>query len=141
MTAKTFALAGFFALTAGAALAQDAEITGDAEAGDRVFRRCMACHAVGPDAKTKVGPVLNGVIGRTAGTHPDFEYSDAMIEAGANGMAWTAEELDAYLLAPKDHVPGTKMAFPGLRKDDDRANVIAYLATFSEDGSSTGEGS
>ena len=141
MTVKTFAIAGLFALTAGAAIAQDAELAGDAEAGERVFRRCMACHAVGPDAQSKVGPVLNGVIGRTAGTYEGYEYSDAMVEAGANGMVWTPEELDHYLLKPKDHVPGTKMAFPGLRKDEDRADVIAYLGTFGEDGASTGEGS
>ncbi|WP_299819138.1 cytochrome c family protein [uncultured Jannaschia sp.] len=141
MTVKTFAAAGFLALAAGAAFAQDAEITGDAEAGERVFRRCMACHAVGPDARTKVGPILNGVIGRTAGVREDFEYSDAMVEAGENGMAWTPEELDAYLLNPKSHVPGTKMAFPGLRKDEDRADVIAYLATFPENGVSSEEGS
>ena len=128
-------------VAAGPALAQDAaapdaamEITGDAEAGAKVFRKCAACHAVGEDAENKIGPALNGVVGRVAGTHEGFDYSDAMVAAGEGGMTWTPEELDAFLLNPKQHVPGTKMSFPGLRKDEDRADVIAYLAGFAEDG-------
>ena len=107
-----------------------AQAAGDAATGEKVFNICAACHAVGPDAKNKVGPVLNGVIGRTAGTLPGFTYSDAMIAAGQSGVVWTDEELNIYLTNPKELVPGTKMSFPGLKKDDERADVIAYLETF-----------
>ena len=113
------------------ALPQAAVADGDAAAGERVFRKCQACHAVGEGAENKVGPVLNGVIGRTAGTLEGFAYSDAMVEAGQNGEVWTEEELDAYLTNPRAAVPGTKMSFAGLRNEDERENVIAYLATFS----------
>ena len=136
MVLKTFAATTLLAFAAAPTLAQDAAtgITGDAEAGAKVFRKCAACHAVGADAENKIGPVLNGVIGRVAGSHEGFDYSDAMLAAGEGGMTWTPEELDAFLTNPKQHVPGTKMSFPGLRKDEDRADVIAYLAGFDEAG-------
>ena len=153
MTARIAIAAGALALAAlgwTPAAAQEAgdaegaafEITGDAEAGARVFRKCQACHAVGEDAQDKVGPVLNGIVGRTAGAREDFAYSDAMAEAGADGLVWTPEELGAFLERPRQHLPGTKMAFAGLRKEDERADVIAYLAGFDETGTiSGGEGS
>lgn len=106
------------------------EITGDAAEGEKIFRRCAACHAVGEGAANKVGPVLNGVVGRLVASYPDFEYSDAMAALGEAGTYWTPAELDAYLINPREHVPGTKMVFQGLRNEADRANVIAYLATF-----------
>lgn len=108
-----------------------ARAEGDAAKGEKVFKKCQACHAVGEGAENKVGPVLNGVIGRTAGTLPGFTYSDAMIAAGQSGVAWTNEELNIYLTNPKELVPGTKMSFAGLKKEEDRADVIAYLATFN----------
>jgi cytochrome c2 len=108
---------------------------GDAVAGEAVFKRCASCHAVGPDARNKVGPELNGLIGRVAGTVPDYRYSDAMVEAGTGGLTWTAEELHAFLTAPKEKVPGTKMSFAGLKSQEDLDNVVAYLATFAADGS------
>lgn len=114
--------------TGTAGLAQEA--AGDAANGEKVFRKCMACHEVGPDAKAKVGPPLNGVIGRTAGTLEGFAYSDAMVAAGEGGLVWTAETIGELLEKPKDFVPGTKMTFAGLRKEEERADVIAYLATF-----------
>lgn len=114
--------------TGTAGLAQEA--AGDAANGEKVFRKCMACHEVGPDAKAKVGPPLNGVIGRTAGTLEGFAYSDAMVAAGEGGLVWTAETIGELLEKPKDFVPGTKMTFAGLRKEGERADVIAYLATF-----------
>lgn len=104
----------------------------DAEKGERVFRKCQACHAVGADAQNKVGPQLNGIVGRAAGTAPDFEYSDALLAAAADGLVWDEASLDAFLTKPKEYMDGTKMAFPGLRKEDDRANIIAYLATFAD---------
>ncbi|WP_233145673.1 cytochrome c family protein [Phaeobacter sp. 22II1-1F12B] len=110
------------------ALAQDA---GDPEKGERVFRKCKACHEVGPDAKSKTGPVLNGIVGRDAATYDEFSYSDALVAAGEGGLVWTPEALAEFLEKPKDFVDGTKMTFAGLRKEDERADVIAYLATFN----------
>ncbi len=109
-----------------------AQAQGDPDKGERVFRKCQACHMVGADAKPRVGPVLNGVIGRTAGTSEGFAYSDAMKEAGAGGLVWDDPTLHTYLENPKKVVPGTKMAFPGLRTEEERDDVIAYLATFTE---------
>ena len=115
------ALTGF----TGSALAQ-----GDAEAGAKVFRKCKACHAVGDSAKNKVGPVLNGIIGATAGSVEDFNYSKAMQAKADEGLVWTVEELDAFLTKPKSYLKGTKMTFPGLKKEQQRADVIEYLSTF-----------
>ena len=115
-----------FTLMPLAAMAQD----GDAEAGEKVFRKCMACHAVGEGAKNKVGPQLNGVVGREIATVEDFNYSNVLSDMGAEGKTWTPEELAAFLEKPRDYAKGTKMAFAGLRKEDERADVIAYLATF-----------
>lgn len=120
------ALAAAFALPAAA---QDAAApaAGDPEAGAAVFRRCAACHAVEADAAKKVGPTLYGIVGRQTASVADYSYSDAMAALGAEGHVWTAEELDRYLENPRAAVPGTKMTFAGLRKAEDRANVIAYL--------------
>jgi cytochrome c len=104
---------------------------GDPVAGEAVFKKCTACHAVGEGAKNKVGPVLNDVFGRTAGTFEGFKYSKAMIDAGAGGLVWTPETLHEFLAKPRDFVKGTKMSFPGLPKPEDEDNVIAYLLTFS----------
>lgn len=98
----------------------------DAAAGEKVFTKCKACHVADED-KNKVGPSLMGVIGRTAGTHPDFKYSPAMVEAGKAGLVWDDAKLTEYLRNPKAMIKGGKMAFPGLKKDDEIANVIAYL--------------
>ena len=103
---------------------------GDAEAGEKVFKKCKACHAVGDDAKNKVGPILNGVVGAAAGQNAEFKYSDALKEAADGGLVWDEESLAAFLTKPKDFMDGTKMSFAGLRKEKDVANLIAYLATF-----------
>ena len=121
-------LASGLALAPLMAAAED--MAGDAAKGEKVFRKCQACHEVGEDAKAKTGPVLNGVIGRTAGTWDDYKYSDEMKAAGAEGLVWDQESLAAFLEKPRDYVKGTKMTFAGLRKDSERADVIAYLATF-----------
>lgn len=98
----------------------------DVTAGATVFKKCMACHAA--DGTTnKVGPHLGGLIGRTAGTVEGFNYSKAMKDAGAGGFVWNEESLSKYLVEPKAVVPGTKMAFAGLKKPEDIQNVIAYL--------------
>jgi cytochrome c len=103
----------------------------DAAKGETVFKKCQICHDVGPTAKVKVGPILNDVIGRQAGTLPGFAYSPAMKEAGEKGMTWTDENLSKYMENPRDFVPKNKMAFVGLKKEDERADVLAYLKKFS----------
>lgn len=113
------------AITA-AVFAAPAFADGDAEQGAKVFRKCKACHVV-DDEKNKVGPHLVGVIDRPVASVEDFKYSDAMIEFGADGKVWDIETLTAYLQKPKDVVKGTKMAFAGLKKDEDVEDVIAYM--------------
>jgi cytochrome c len=103
----------------------------DVDAGANVFKRCGACHSIGEGAKHKIGPELNELFGRVAGSLPDYNYSKAMIEAGKNGLVWDPATLAPYLHKPKEHVPGTKMSFPGLGNEKDIVNLIAYLATFS----------
>jgi cytochrome c len=105
--------------------------TGGAVAGAAIFKKCLACHKVGPDAGNGVGPALNGIVGRPAGTTPDYRYSAAM---RGSGLVWDEATLTTYLRAPRKLVPGTKMAFAGLSKDRDIADVIAYLATFDAEG-------
>ena len=109
----------------GAAAAQDAA------AGEKVFAKCKICHQIGEGAKNMVGPVLNGVVGRNAGTYPGYHYSDANKNSG---ITWDEATLKEYLKDPKAKVPGTKMVFPGLKSDEDIANVIAYLKQFGPDG-------
>jgi cytochrome c len=120
-----FAALTFVPLVAGQAAAQDAA------AGEKVFAKCKACHVADADTN-KIGPTLKGVIGRTAGTLQGFKYSKAMVDAGAGGLVWDDANLTTYLQNPKAMVKGTKMAFPGLKKDDEIANVIAYLKQFSQ---------
>ena len=106
-----------------------ASAAGDAVKGKKVFRKCKACHAVGKTAKNKVGPVLNGIVGRKAATFKGYKYSKAMKAAGAKGIVWDEKNLDTYLTKPKKFVPKTKMSFAGLKKASQRADLIAYLAT------------
>ncbi len=113
-----------------AATATGAAAQGNADAGEDVFKKCRACHDVGPDAKNKVGPILNGIVGRKAGTVEGFAYSDANKQAGAGGLVWTEAELDKYLVNPMAYMPRNKMAFAGLKDDQDRQDVIAYLKKF-----------
>jgi cytochrome c len=103
----------------------------DAAAGEKAFLVCRACHQIGPDAKIAVGPVLNGVVGRKAGTYADYNYSPANKDSG---IVWTPEELDRYLESPQTVVPHTKMIFPGLKDAQKRKDVIAYLEQFGPDG-------
>jgi len=104
----------------------------DAANGEDVFKKCAPCHKVASGATTGVGPTLNGVIGRTAGTVPGFAYSDANKDAGLKGLVWTEDVLMKYLENPGAFVPKTKMIFPGLKDEQDRKDVIAYLKTFSK---------
>ena len=96
---------------------------GDPAQGKKVFAKCQACHSL-EAGKNKVGPSLHGIIGRASGSEAGFTYSDAMMNAH---LTWTPETLDQYLTNPRKMVPGTKMAFVGLPKDQDRADVITYL--------------
>ena len=104
---------------------------GDAEKGKKVFNKCKACHMVGDNAKKRVGPPLNNIIGAKAGVQEDYKYSAALVEAGKGGLVWDEATLSAYLLKPKDVVPKGKMAFPGLKKESDRVDVIEYLKQFT----------
>ncbi|WP_206454814.1 c-type cytochrome [Aurantimonas marina] len=114
-------------------LAAPAFAAGDADAGKKVFNKCRACHAVGEGAANKIGPELNELFGRTAGGLSDYKYSAAMTKAGEGGVLWEEATLSEFLADPKGFVSGTKMGFAGLKKEDDRDNVIAYLATFSNE--------
>jgi cytochrome c len=114
-----------------AAATASARADGDPDAGKQVFKKCHACHNVGEGARNAVGPELNGIVGRKAGSVEGYNYSDAN---KSSGITWDAATLDVYLKDPKAKVPGTKMAFPGLPEEKDRANVIAYLSTFGPDG-------
>lgn len=111
-------------------LAPSVALAQDAEAGAAVFRKCVACHNADKPAN-KLGPHLQGVVGRTAGSLEGYSYSQAMRDAGAAGLVWDEASLGEYLAAPKAKVPGTKMVFPGLKDADDLENVIAYLKSVS----------
>lgn len=102
----------------------------DAAKGQTVFKACVACHDPSKDGPNKVGPNLWGIVGRPHGVHEGFAYSEAM--AALKDKPWDYEALNAFLLAPKQAIPGTKMAYGGLKKDADRANLLAYLATLSD---------
>ena len=102
-----------------------ASLTGDATKGEKLFMQCKACHTILP-GKNIIGPSLHGVVGRTAGQVPGFNYSPAN---KASGELWSEEHLYAFLEAPQKVMPGTRMAFFGMRKPQDRADVIAYLKT------------
>lgn len=104
---------------------------GDPTNGEKIFKKCKQCHTL-EVGKKKIGPSLAGVIGRQAGTVEGFKYSKSMIEFGEAGNSWDAALLDTYLTKPRDLVKKTKMTFPGLKKEEDRADVIAYLTQFSE---------
>jgi cytochrome c len=117
--------AALLAIVSARAMAQDAA------AGEKVFVICRACHEIGPGAKILVGPPLNGVVGRKAGTYPGFDYSAANKNSG---ITWTPEELTKYLANPQAVVPGTKMIFPGLHDPKQVQDVIAYLSQFGPDG-------
>ena len=126
-----FAVAAFAAVSfvsIAPAMADD----GDAAAGKTVFNQCRACHQVGPDAKNSVGPTLNGVFGRKAGAVDGYNYSDAN---KGSGLTWDEATLREYLKNPRAKVPGTKMVFPGISRDKQLDDIIAYLKGLKADGS------
>src|ERR1700676_1826920 len=108
-----------------AALAQDAA------AGKTSFNKCLACHAVGEGAKNKVGPELNGINGRKSGTAPDYSYTDANKNSG---ITWNEAEFKDYIKDPKAKIPGTKMAFAGIKNEKEINDLWAFISQYDKDG-------
>ncbi|MFG1430370.1 c-type cytochrome [Xanthobacter sp. V2C-8] len=130
LLATTLALA----LSAGAAFAEGDAVTGDPAKGEIVFKKCMACHAIGPGAKTKVGPPLNGIVGAKWAHFEGYPYSDDIKNGAAAGKMWDLATLDNYITNPKVLAPKGKMAFAGVKNDEERANLIAFLSQFDAEG-------
>jgi cytochrome c len=105
---------------------------GSAEQGENIFKKCKVCHDVGEGAKTKVGPVLNGVVGRKAASIEGYPYSPDLKALAAQGFVWDETNLDKYLGNPKSVVAKGKMVFPGLKDEQERKDVIAYLKKFTK---------
>jgi len=116
-----------------AAIRQAAMEAGDATAGEKVFKKCKACHQVGEGAKKRVGPVLTNVVGSPMGASEGFKYSKGMLAKNEEGGIWDVESLQAFLTKPRDFVTKTKMTFPGLKKEEDRNNIIAFLASVADE--------
>lgn len=131
MTASRHASLALAAFATALLAAGAAHADGNPADGKKVFRKCAACHTV-QAGKNRVGPSLAGIVGRKAGTVDGFKYSDAMLAFGADGGVWDKKTLDAYLADPRGFIKGNKMAFPGLKKEDEREDVIAYLKTATE---------
>jgi len=104
----------------------------DVAAGEQSFRKCAPCHSIGPGATNKVGPELNGIDGRKAGSAPGYSYSDANKNSG---ITWNKETFEEYIKNPMAKVPGTKMTFAGIRREKEIDNLWAYLSQFKADGS------
>jgi cytochrome c len=122
---RLIAAATLIAASAGAGLAQDVE------KGANVFHICMACHAIGPGAANKVGPELNGLDGRKAGTASNYNYSDANKNSG---ITWDEATFKDYIKDPRAKIPGTKMIFPGVKNENQVNDLWAYLKQFDASG-------
>lgn len=120
-TRRITAILALSLLTAGIAGGVRAE--GNAVDGQKVFRKCAACHSL-EAGKIKIGPPLHGIFGRSAGSVDGFRYSRAMKESG---IAWDSKTLDGYIAAPAKFIPGNRMPFPGIKDPGDRADLLAYL--------------
>jgi len=114
---------------------------GDIKRGERVFKKCRSCHKVGDGATNRVGPQLNGIFQRAAGSVEGFKYSASMLRAGADGLVWDHDTLAIYIENPKSLISKTRMNFRGLKDEQDRADVMAYLRQFSDDPSNIPEAS
>jgi len=110
---------------ASTALAQDVAV------GENSFKKCMACHSIGEGAKNKVGPELNGLDGRHSGSAPDYSYSDANKNSG---ITWSKEQFLDYIKDPKGKIPGTKMAFAGIKNEKEAGDLWAFISQFDKDG-------
>jgi cytochrome c len=97
---------------------------GDVNAGEQIFKKCAACHSINQGGANKIGPALYNVVGRKIGSVADYKYSNAFVEYGKE---WNFEELNGFLIKPSKWIKGTKMAYAGLRKEEDRASIIKYL--------------
>lgn len=104
---------------------------GDPEAGKIVFSQCQGCHQVGDGAEHGIGPHLNGIFGRRAASHPEFNYSASLERLGNNGVEWHFDTLEIFVEEPRRLASGTRMSFRGLESPQDRANLLAYLRQFS----------
>ena len=114
---------------------QDADISallalGDLDHGQNVFKKCSACHSIKKGGKNKIGPALYNVIGRDIGSLDNFKYSKAFVDY--TGKSWTFQEMNDFLIKPQAQIKGTKMAFAGLKKEKDRASVILYMNSMSD---------
>ncbi|WP_432715818.1 c-type cytochrome [Xanthobacter autotrophicus] len=118
-----------------AAVAAPARADGDVAKGETTFKKCMACHAIGPDAKVKVGPPLNGIVGAKWAHFEGFSYSQDIKDGAAAGKVWDEAALGNYITNPKVLAPKGKMAFAGVKNEDERKDLIAFLAQFNADGS------
>jgi cytochrome c len=128
---KKFALSALVIIASSAAAT--AALAQDAEAGKTSFNKCLACHAIGEGAKNKVGPELNGLDGRKSGTAADYNYSDANKNSG---ITWNEAQFKEYIKDPKAKIPGTKMAFAGIKNEKEINDLWAYLSSFDKDGKS-----
>ena len=128
MKRLAMAAAGALALIAATGMAKAQDLA----AGEQSFRKCLPCHAVGEDAKHKIGPLLNGLEGRVSGTIEGYSYTEANKKAN---ITWGEASFKEYIQNPMARVPGTKMAFAGIRNDKEIADLWAYLKQFKADGS------
>ena len=122
---KLMVAAALIVVPMGAAVAQDVQ------KGENSFKKCLVCHAIGPGAKNKIGPELNGLGGRKAGTVPGFNYSDANKNSG---IVWDEATFNEYIKDPRAKIPGTKMTFPGIKNEQEINDLWAYLKQFDADG-------
>lgn len=123
-------LAFVFAAVLTAVTVQSAQAQ-DAAAGEQTFKKCMACHSIGPGAKNKVGPELNGIDGRHTGSVASYNYSDANKNSG---ITWNEKEFLTYIADPRGVIKGTKMIFPGIKNEKEAKNLWAYLSQFDAEG-------
>lgn len=145
MKLVTYALTGAFMLASSFAFAElhdtaedatamtiEAALAGgDADAGAKIFKKCKACHMIGDGAKTRTGPLLTTIVGAQLGALGGFRYSKTMVAMSEESIMWTVENLNAFLTKPRDFIAKTKMSFSGIKDAEDRANLIAYLASFA----------
>jgi cytochrome c len=122
---KLMVAAALIVMSMGAAVAQDVQ------KGENSFKKCLVCHAIGPGAKNKIGPELNGLDGRKAGTAPDYNYSDANKNSG---IVWDDTTFKEYIKDPRAKISGTKMTFPGIKNEQEINDLWAYLKQFDAEG-------